>query len=46
MSQHCLLIINIAIPSKVIDVDHAPLARCGCENIFIAGGGVYFAFGQ
>ena len=46
MSQHYFLILNIAIPSKAIDVDQAPLAGSGCEGFFIAGDGIVFAFGK
>ena len=44
--QHCFLIVNITVPSKAIDVDHTPLARCSSEGFFVAGDGVGFTFGQ
>ncbi len=34
--HHFLLIRNIPIPSKAIDVDHAPLARCCDEGFLVA----------
>ena len=46
MIQRCFLIVNIAIPSKAIDVDHAPLAGSGGEGVFIAGDEGGFAFGR
>ena len=36
VSQHCPLIVDITIPNKAIDVDHAPLARCSSEGFFVA----------
>ena len=36
VGQHCLLIRDIPIPSKAIDVDHTPLARCCRERFLVA----------
>ena len=50
VGQHCLLIRDITIPSKAIvidvDVDHAPLARCGGKGFFVAGGRASLAVNQ
>jgi len=37
---------NITTPSKAIDINHAPLARCGGEGIFVTLDGVGLTFNQ
>ena len=46
VGQYRPLIVNIAIPIKAIDINHAPLAGCGSEGFFIAWDGVGLLFGQ
>ena len=36
MSQHCILVLNIPIPVKAIDIDHAPLAGSSRKGLFVA----------
>ena len=46
MSQHRLLLLDIGVPFKAVDVDHAPLAGSGRKGLFVARYRVRFAFDQ
>ena len=46
MSQYRLLVVNIPIPFKAIDIDHALLAGSSSKCLFIARYMVRFAFNQ
>lgn len=46
MGDQSLFIVKRTIPSKAVKIYHAPLTRCGCEDVFIAGNWTAWVFNQ